>query len=174
MKNIFIMGVAKSGKSTFAKKLQSEGKYNHIPLDYFTSSLKRNFPELNITSDVKINKESSKKLSLLLSRVIEIIDNGSENFIIDSAHILPEDILPYLNLDKWDVYFFGYPSINASEKLKEIRKYETEYDWTYKKSDQELLDIFLYLIDLSKKVKNNIEGVKFIDTSKGIKNLEII
>ena len=35
MKNIFIGGVAKSGKSTFAKIFSDKAKYNHIPLDYF-------------------------------------------------------------------------------------------------------------------------------------------
>ena len=96
MKNIFIAGVAKSGKSTLAKILQKKGDYNHIPLDYFASSLKRNFSNTNITSNVVIDRESSKRLALLLSRVVEIIDTTDEKFIIDSAHILPKDIINYL------------------------------------------------------------------------------
>ena len=39
-KHIFIAGTAKSGKSTFAEKICNNHKYNHIPLDYFTSSFK--------------------------------------------------------------------------------------------------------------------------------------
>ena len=62
MKNIFIAGVARSGKSTLAKKLQENTRYNHIPLDYFTSSLKHKFPETNITSNVVINKTNSENL----------------------------------------------------------------------------------------------------------------
>ena len=85
MKNIFIAGVARSGKSTLAKKIQKNGDFNHIPLDYFASSLKHNFPETKITSNVVIDSESSKNLSLLLSRVINIIDCKDEKFIIDSA-----------------------------------------------------------------------------------------
>ena len=46
MKNIFIAGVAKSGKSTLARILKEKYNYNHIPLDYFASSLKRNFLRL--------------------------------------------------------------------------------------------------------------------------------
>ena len=56
MKNIFIGGVSKSGKSTLSKRLK-ENNYNHIPLDYFASSFKRNFPETKITSNVLVTKE---------------------------------------------------------------------------------------------------------------------
>lgn len=67
MKNIFIGGVSKSGKSTLSKRLK-ENNYNHIPLDYFASSFKRYFPETKITSNVLVTKESSENLSLFISR----------------------------------------------------------------------------------------------------------
>lgn len=75
MKNIFIGGAAKSGKSTIAEKICSNKPYNHIPLDYFTASLKRNFPDVGIKSTVLINEETSTKLSKLLSTVFNIIDD---------------------------------------------------------------------------------------------------
>ncbi len=45
MKNLLIAGVAKSGKSTICEKICEEEKYNHIPFDYITASMKRNYPE---------------------------------------------------------------------------------------------------------------------------------
>ena len=42
MKNLLIAGVAKSGKSTICEKICEEEKYNHIPFDYITASMKRN------------------------------------------------------------------------------------------------------------------------------------
>ena len=95
MKNIFIGGAAKSGKSTIAEKICSKERYNHIPLDYFTASLKRNFPDVGIRSNVLIEGETSPKLALLLSTVFNIIDDTEEKFIIDSAHIMPKDIIKY-------------------------------------------------------------------------------
>lgn len=172
MKNIFIAGVARSGKSTLARKLKESKEYNHIPLDYFTSSLKHNFPDTKIVSNVVIDPLSSKNLSLLLSRVIEIMNNQEEKFIIDSAHVLPQDIIKYLDKNKWDIYFVGYPNITAEEKLSIIRKYDSEFDWTFKKSDEELLDILEQLIHLSKKIEEECKsyGITFIDTSDGIAN----
>lgn len=171
MKNIFIAGVARSGKSTLSKKLKQKGEYNHIPLDYFTSSLKHNFPETKITSNVIIDKDSSKNLSLLLSRVIEIINNTNEKFIIDSAHILPQDIIKYLDRDKWEIYYIGYPSITPKEKLKLIRTYDKKEDWTFKKTDEELLKILEQLIILSNEIKEECQNlnITFIDTEKDIK-----
>ena len=126
--------------------------------------------QTKITSNVLVTKESSENLSLFISRVIEIINTTSELFIIDSAHILPEDIIKYLNADKWDIYYLGYPNTTKEDKLKEIRKYETEEDWTYKKSNAELLSIFDELISLSKKEKVSCEklGIKYIDVSENL------
>ena len=51
MKNLLIAGVAKSGKSTICEKICEEEKYNHIPFDYITASMKRNYPEWGVKSD---------------------------------------------------------------------------------------------------------------------------
>ena len=170
MKNIFIGGVAKSGKSTLAKKLCKDEKYNHIPVDYFTASFKRNYPDVGIISNVVVNEETSTKLSLFLSTVIGIIDTTDEKFIIDSAHINPKDIIKYLDRDKWDIYYIGYPNTTKEEKFNIIRKYETKDDWTYKRSDEVLLETLDNLIDISKKQeKECLElGIEYVDTSLGM------
>lgn len=170
MKHIFIGGVAKSGKSTLAEKLCQNKNYNHIPLDYFASSLKYNFPETKITSNVIINEESSKNLSLLLSRVINIMNDKEEPFIIDSAHILPKHIMEYMDLNKWDIYFIGYPNITKEDKFNILRKYDKETDWTRKRTDEELLITIDKLITLSKQIEQEcLElNIPFIDTSKDL------
>ena len=170
MKHIFIGGVAKSGKSTLAEKLCQNKNYNHIPLDYFASSLKHNFPETKITSNVIINEESSKNLSLLLSRVINIMNDKEEPFIIDSAHILPKHIMEYMDLNKWDIYFIGYPNITKEDKFNILRKYDKETDWTRKRTDEELLNTLDKLVTLSKQIEQEcLElNIPFIDTSKDL------
>ena len=167
MKNIFIGGVAKSGKSRLAVDLCKKYGMNHIPIDYFASSFKHNFPDVNITSDVVINKESSKLLALFLSRFITIAEaKNDELFVLDSAHILPEDILKYLDPQKWDIYYLGYPNTTAKEKINEIEKY-TKGGWTSKRSHEELMELFNELILLSKNIQNTCidNNIEFIDTS---------
>ena len=167
MKNIFIGGVAKSGKSRLATHLCKKYSMNHIPLDYFASSFKHNFESLGITSNVVIDKDSSKKLSLFLSRFIEIAELvDDEFFIIDSAHILPNDIIKYLNRDKWDIYYLGYPNTTPEEKIEEVNKY-TKGGWTTKRSKDELLKTFDKLINISSNIEESCKesNITFIDTS---------
>lgn len=165
MKNILIAGVAKSGKSLFCKKLAKKTNYNHIPLDYFTASMKRNFPDWGIKSSVIIN-DTSKKLSILLNTVTNLIDDTDEKFIIDSAHIMPSDIIDNINRDNWNIYFFGYPNISAKDKLSEIRNYIKD-GWPTKKDDDELITILEKLISISKEMNAQCKkyNIKFIDTS---------
>ena len=173
-KNVFVGGVARSGKSTFAKKMAKMNEFNHFPLDYVTSSLKNNFPETNISSSVVIGEESSEKLALLLSTVVRIIDSKDEKFIIDSAHIMPKDIAPYLDRSKWDIYFLGFPNVSKFTKFSTIRKYDDHTDWTSRRSDEELLSIIEKLIEISKKIQLECEELRipFIDTSSDM--IEVI
>ena len=173
MKNIFIAGAAKSGKSTIAEKICSKGSYNHIPLDYFTASLKRNFPDVGIRSNVLIEGETSPKLALLLSTVFNIIDDTEEKFIIDSAHIMPKDIVKYINRDKWDIIYVGYPNVSAQDKFNLIRKLEHEFSWTHRRSDEELFPMIEQLIENSKEIECQCKelNIRFIDTSGDIKDI---
>jgi hypothetical protein len=165
-KNVFVGGVARSGKSTFSKRMCEMNKYNRFPLDYVISSLKNNFPECNISNSVVIG-ESSEKIALLLSTIVKIMDSKDEKYIIDSAHVMPSDIVPYLDRDKWDIYFIGYPNISKFTKFSTIRKYDDKTDWTSRRSDEELLSIVEKLISISKKIQEECEelDVPFIDTS---------
>lgn len=72
MKNIFIGGVARSGKSTIAEKITKMGPFNHIPVDYFASSFNENFPVCGINNDVIVNN-GSINLSLFLSTELSIL-----------------------------------------------------------------------------------------------------
>ena len=167
MKNIFIGGVAKSGKSRLASLLCKKHRFNHIPLDYFASSFKHNFPELGINSNVVVDEKSSELLALFISRFIEIVESkDDEFFIIDSAHILPKDINKYLSPDKWDIYYLGYAMVTPEEKLSEVNRF-VRGGWTSKKSCDELITTFKELINLSGKIKEQCDknGINYIDTS---------
>lgn len=172
-KNVFVGGVARSGKSTFSKRLCTRNKYNHFPLDYVISSLKNNFPECNISSSVVIG-DSSERVALLLSTIARIMESKDEKFIVDSAHVMPKDVVPYLDRDKWDIYFIGYPNISKFTKFSTIRKYDDKTDWTSRRSDEELLSVIEKLISISKKIQEECEelDIPFIDTSSDM--IEVI
>ena len=111
--------------------------------------------------------ESSERIALLLSTIVKIMDSKDEKFILDSAHVMPKDVVPYLDREKWDIYFIGYPNISKFNKFATIRKYDDHTDWTSRRSDQELLSIVEKLINISKKIQEQCEelDIPFIDTS---------
>lgn len=109
MKNVFLAGVARSGKSTISRRLHDEFNYNHIPLDYFASSFKHNFKQTKITSDPLMS--GSEPLAIFIDRVMSIINYTDELFVIDSAHIKPKDIIKHINRDNWEIVYVGYPNI---------------------------------------------------------------
>ena len=115
-----------------------------------------------------INKPNKILLKLIsYSRLNSERDTkNDEFFVLDSAHILPQDIIEYLDRDKWDIYYLGYPNTTAEDKIEEIKKY-TKGGWTNKKTKEELLGIFKILINTSDDIKNTCvkNNIKFIDTS---------
>lgn len=169
MKNILICGVAKSGKSYLAKMINKDHKFNYIPLDYFTSSFKHNIPEAGITSDVVIDKESSKKLGLFLSRIMDTMDSieNEERYLIDSAHLYPRNIVEYVDRSKWDIYFLGYPNITVEDKFMYIRE-NVKGGWPAKRKDEELKETLAKLIEISKEIEEECKlySVNFIDVSR--------
>ena len=80
---------------------------------------------------------------------------------------MPKDVVPYLDREKWDIYFIGYPNISKFNKFATIRKYDDHTDWTSRRSDEELLSIVEKLINISKKIQEQCEelDIPFIDTS---------
>ena len=76
MKNLLIAGVAKSGKLTIWEKICEEGKYNHIPFDYITASMKRHYPEWGVKSEVIINNTSKILLDGNINNYINMTKCG--------------------------------------------------------------------------------------------------
>ena len=165
-KNIFIGGVARAGKSTIAEKISNNSIYNHFPVDYIATSFNKNFPNCGINNHVVIDS-GSVNLSLFLSTVIEKMDKSNERQVIDSAHIMPRDIIKYLDKEKWIMFFVGYPNITPEEKFINIRKNDSITSWTRNFNDDEMLSLTKQLVEISQKIKSEClkYNIKFIDTS---------
>ncbi len=165
-KNIFIGGVARAGKSTISEKICASSIYNHFPVDYIATSFKRNFPQCGINDQVIIDN-GSVNLSLFLSTIIEKMNKTNERFVIDSAHVMPKDIIQYLNKEKWDIFFIGYPNILPEVKFNNIRKNDGKLCWTRHFNDEDMLELTKGLIEKSKEIEKQCKkyNIRFIDTS---------
>ena len=139
MKNIFILGIARSGKTTTASKIANEfTNYKIIPLDIIINAYQNTFNDKRIG----YSKEhlSDNKLALLVLNIINEFDKDV-SFIVEGDSILPEEYHQYFDQEN-NMCFFLTNTKSPNQKIEHCRQYDTKKDWSFHLSDQELLTQF--------------------------------
>lgn len=144
-KNILIMGAPRCGKTTLAKKLFKEKGYSIISIDDIVSGFEA-YPTLNIKHDTS-DSETSTRLAPFLIKYFTDLSEGSIfyddiKYVIEGTHIDFELLMPILQSDKYKEKYklIGLTYNDATEEsiYNDIKKYDTEDEWTYWRSDEEL------------------------------------
>ena len=153
MKNIMILGICRTGKTTFSKMIQREfNNYQIIEVDTIISALQRTVPNVPIGfihDNLKENR-LPEFLNLLIQKNIN--KNGKElGFIING-----------------DSYYFVTEKLSPKQILENCRKFDAKEEWTTRRSDDELLNHFKFYKDIEKKIISDckIYNIKCIDTSE--------
>ncbi len=156
-----ILGQPRSGKSTLAKMISEE---NNIPI-ICTDKYRREwgFHEPWKGYDTEINPQRQKEF---YDKLLELY-NQYEDVILEGSSINPKDI----NIFDYDSVVLLYKrNISPNEMLSLSRKYDN--DWTTKREDKYLLELFKNYIDYSNKWV--LENPKIaIDTSNFEEGLHI-
>lgn len=163
VKNVLLIGAARSGKSIFSEKMSKEMGYTHIIMDSIIETFYETFPEIGIKHDESNNPVFNKFLKSYLKNLFKY---GFNN-IIDMEILSPEVVSEIIDKDETEVIYFGYPSISVEDKFVQIRKHDTEFDWTINLNDIELKELIIKKIELSKQVQKeaNKYDITYIDTS---------
>lgn len=172
-KHIIIAGVPRSGKTTACSILANSNKYEHICMDAVVSSFQNVFPQLEITTytdnpDTMV-QDMSKKLTPFINSLVVSNNYDKLNYklIIDILELVPEDY--YYNIDKnfTNIYFFGTPDLTPKQNFERIRKFDTDEDYTYYISDEDLMERCKRFSDISKYLQKECEKYQlpFINTS---------
>lgn len=156
-KNILIIGAARSGKTTLAKKFVKEKGYSMISLDNIISGLSA-YPELNIHYDGDENDTATRLVPFLIKFFTELSEGNAFydgiKFVIEGTHIDFEKLIPVLRSDKfkdkYDIIGLTYNNITSDELYNNMKTYDTEDDWTYWCSDEELRGNAEYFIERNK------------------------
>ena len=98
-KNILIIGAARSGKTTLAKKIAKEKGYSLISVDDIVSGLEV-YPELQIHHDGDA-VDTAKRLAPFLIKYFTELSEGSTFYdgiksVIEGTHIDFEQLMPFL------------------------------------------------------------------------------
>ena len=133
------------GKTTICNGLSEKSNYTYIPFDPIVRGFQNNFPEIGIThTDTIINV--SKKLAPFINSMIE---DSEQPLLLDTYHLIPEDYIEFINTNKCDIFFVGYPNISPQEKLKEMRTFD-------KREENRILTDTQLLKNLKKKIDESI------------------
>ena len=105
-------------------------------------------------------------------------NKGYYNYIFDSCDVSVENALKYFKEDSIIILFLGYSELTEQEALKNYRKYEKKTDWTFERTDEQLIQHAKTWINNSKTFKEDCikNKVLYIDTSYNreeiLKNVE--
>lgn len=176
MKNIAIFGSARSGKSTLAKMISKKLPNYHIIVgDDVRGAFQDTLPQNNINSKggQGMIDDFPKFLSAYFYRSIRR-NRGIFNYIVETCDICPEKANQYFNREDTIIIYLATPSLSVAEHFKEIRKYETERDWTFDRDDKEIAEHCKYWINVSKTFEKECKDLNiwFVDTS--ISRVEVL
>ena len=170
-KNIFIMGPGRAGKTTLSKMLNKKYGYSIISIDDIVSGFEA-YPELQIHHDGDENDTAKRLVPFLLKYLTELSDGnkfyGGCKTVIEGTHIDFERLIPNIDLDKYLLVGLTYNNRTKEEMFNIIRKYDTEDDWTYWCSDEELKGNSEYFIKRNRYFDEKFKkyDIKTFDTSK--------
>lgn len=169
MKNIAIFGGARSGKSTLAIMIAKKFLNYHIIVgDDIRYAFQEVLPNNNINSKggSGMTDDFPKFLSTLFYKCIKR-NEGDFNYIIETCDMSPKKAKKLFSQENTILIFVGTPKQTVEEHFKEIRKYETEKDWTYGRSDEHLMNHCKYFIPkcVQDEIDCNELNIWYVDTS---------
>ena len=144
MKNIVILGLPRSGKTTLARMIKDKfSKYQIITGDAVRNTFIEGISRIEHISNTKIKRYLPQFLSMLFNEEIRH-NKSSFLYILDTCDIITFE-------DKW----------------REIKKYETNEDWTNRKEQKQVIKEIKEAVEKSKIFEKQCQelNIRFIDTS---------
>lgn len=162
-KNILIIGASRCGKTSLARKLHHECGYSVISIDDIISGLAA-YPELNICHNGD-RDVTAKNLAPFLEKYLIELSEGPNFYsgvksAIEGSYVDFEILMPFLQSEKYkkkyEIIGLTVNEESPEDLCQNIRKHDTEDDWTYWVSDEELIKEATYIV-----AKNQVFREKF-------------
>ena len=185
MKNIIISGTGRVGKTTLARKINEELNYFVINLDKIVAVFHGAYPQM----DIRFGGNIKENLAPFLGHFLGAFSSShgvthelnlqahavkGNKFVMEGVHFNFDKILPILKTygieklkDNFILIGLVYNNKTVDELFNDLRKYDTEDDWTYSLNDDELREECEYGVSLSHSMTEHLVeyGFTIYDTS---------
>ena len=173
--NIIISGVPRAGKSTIAHLLSKQFGYNHISMDSTIAGFERCFPDTGVNtyqglSSMDTLRVISGKMAPFIRAMLDSgeYDENDPGMALDMYQLLPEDYEKYIRGANCEIVYLITSDVTPEERFAIQKKYDTEKDYTFYKSDEELREGAQYLVEQSLLMKKQCEiyGLPYYETAR--------
>jgi len=172
--NIIIAGVPRAGKSTVSHMLSKEFGYQHVSMDSIIAGFEKCFPETGVSTYCGLS--SMDTLKLISSKMTPFVramldsaeyDEFEPGMVLDMYQLLPEDYEKYLRDANCEIVYLLTSDITPQERFEIQKKYDTPKDYTFYKSDEELIEGAHYIVEQSILMKKQCEkyGLTYYETA---------
>ena len=173
--NMIIAGVPRAGKSTVSHLLSKQYGYQHISMDSIIAGFEKCFPETGVNtyqglSSLETLRVISSKMAPFVRAMLDSgeYDEFEPGMVLDMYQLLPEDYDKYIRGANCEIVYFITSDVSPEERFLIQKKYDTEKDYTFYKSDDELREGAEYIVEQSILMKKQCEqyGLPYYETAK--------
>ena len=173
--NIIISGVPRAGKSTISHILSKEYGFQHVSMDSIIAGFEKCFPDTGVNTYQSLSSLDTLRVisSKMAPFVRAMLDSGeydefAPGMVLDMYQLLPEDYDKYIRGANCEIVYFITSDVTPEERFQIQKKYDTEKDYTFYKSDEELREGAEYIVEQSLLMKNQCEkyGLPYYETAR--------
>ena len=172
--NIIIAGVPRAGKSTVSHLLSKKYGYQHISMDSIIAGFEKCFPETGVNTYQGLSSlETLRVISGKMAPFVRAILDSSEydefepGMVLDMYQLLPEDYDRHIRGANCEIAYFITSDVSPEERFLIQKKYDTEKDYSFYKSDEELREGAECIVEQSIIMRKQCEqlGLKYYETA---------
>ena len=172
--NIIIAGVPRAGKSTVSHLLSKKYGYQHISMDSIIAGFEKCFPETGVNTYKGLS--SLETLRVIIGKMAPFVramldsceyDEFEPGMVLDMYQLLPEDYDKHIRGANCEIAYFITSDVSPEERFLIQKKYDTEKDYSFYKSDEELREGAECIVEQSIIMRKQCEqlGLKYYETA---------
>ena len=172
--NIIVAGVPRAGKSTVSHLLSKRYGYQHIRMDSVIAGFEKCFPETGVNtyqglSSMETLRVISGKMAPFVRAMLDSgeYDASEPGMVLDMYQLLPEDYERFIRGANCRIVYFITSDVTPEERFAIQKKYDTEKDYTFYRSDEELREGAEYIVEQSLLMKEQCRryGLPYYETA---------